>query len=243
MIEKITDLNRLYCSLSGKPDIFSGKIKALAESYGTGYDFLTFYGGDKGIVAAKYYNSAVISGNTEDSEALDELKSFLTVLGKGTLMSYELSEGLGISADCKKSCIMKFTDKVPRENDLNRDNVNNGLTYREIYEILKEGFDMSFDEWYVDINHNVRHGISRIFTVGNFTTATLMFSVDGISFISAVATRPDMRGKGWAGKLVRYIALSEAKCRNEACLICEEKLKGLYENAGFTLSGYCAETK
>lgn len=242
MIEKITDLNRLYCSLSGKPDIFSGKIKALAESYGTGYDFLTFYGGDKGIVAAKYYNSAVISGNTEDSEALDELKSFLPVLGKGTLMSYELSEGLGIPADCKKSCIMKFTDKVPRENDLNRDNVNNGLTYREIYEILKEGFDMSFDEWYVDINHNVRHGISRIFTVGNFTTATLMFSVDGISFISAVATRPDMRGKGWAGRLVRYIALNEAKYRNEAYLICEEKLKGLYENAGFTLSGYCTET-
>ena len=73
MIEKITDLNRLYNSLSGKPDIFSGKIKALAEGYGTGYDFLTFYSGDKGITAAKYYNSAVISGNTDDPEALDEL--------------------------------------------------------------------------------------------------------------------------------------------------------------------------
>lgn len=241
MIEKITDLNRLYNSLSGKPDIFSGKIKALAEGYGTGYDFLTFYSGDKGITAAKYYNSAVISGNTDDPEALDELKSFLSVLGKGTLMSYGLSERLGIAADCKKSCIMKFTDKAPRENDLNRDNVNNGLTYREIYEILKEGFDMSFDEWYVDMNHNVRHGISRIFTVGNFTTASLMFSVDGISFISAVATRPDMRGKGWAGRLVRYIALKEAKYRNEVYLICKEELKGLYENAGFTLSGYCSE--
>lgn len=243
MIEKITDINRIYSLLSGKPDIFSGKIKALAESYGTGYDFLTFYGGDKGIVAAKYYNSAVISGNTEDMEALSELKSFLPLLGKGVLMSPGLSENLGISADCKKSCIMKFTDKAPREGDLTRDNVNNGLSYREIYEILKDGFDMSFDEWYVDMNHNVRHGISRIFTVGNFTTAALMFSVDGISFISAVATRPDMRGKGWASKLVRYIALNEGKLGNEACLICEEKLKGLYEGAGFTLSGYCAETK
>lgn len=241
MIEKITDSDRLYNSLSGKPDIFSGKIKALAEGYGMGYDFLTFYGGDKGIVAAKYYNSAIISGNTHDSEALDELKSFLPILGKGTLMTYELSEGLGISADCKKSCIMKFIDKTPRDSDLNRDNVNNGLTYREIYDILKDGFDMSFDQWYVDMNHNVRHGISRIFTVGNFTTAALMFSVDGISFISAVATRPEMRGKGWASRLVRYIALCEAKCRNETYLICEEKLRGLYENAGFTISGYCTE--
>lgn len=239
MIEKITDMDRLYNSLSGKPDIFSGKIKALAESYGTGYDFLTFYSGDSGITAAKYYNSAVISGYTDNEEALSELKSFLPVLGKGTLMSSGLSDRLGISEVCKKGCIMKFTDKAPRDNDLSRDNVNNGLTYREIYDILKDGFDMSFDEWYVDINHNVRHGISRIFTVGNFTTASLMFSVDGISFISAVATRPEMRRKGWAGRLVRYIALSEAKCRNEAYLICEESLKGFYEKAGFTLSGNC----
>lgn len=241
MIEKTEDIEKIYRSLSGRPDIFSGKIKALLESYGTGYDFLSFYVQDKGVVIGKYYGGSVISGNIPDEEGAEELKSFLPTLGKGVLMSLENGERLGIADTARKGCIMKFTDSAPREGDLTRDDVTTWLSYREIYEILKDGFDMSFDEWYVDINHNVRHGISTVYSVGNASTATVMFTVDGISFVSAVATRPEMRGRGIATKLLRYIGKKEKEARNDCLLICKEELLPFYTAAGFTLSGYSVE--
>ncbi len=241
MIERTDDIERIYSSLSGRPDIFSGKIKALAESYGTGYDFLSFFVQDKGAVIGKYYGSSVISGNIPDEERAAELRSFLPTLGKGVLMSRENAEKLGVWDTARKGYIMKFTDSAPRSGDLTREDVSTWLSYREIYDILKDGFDMSFDEWYVDINHNVRHGISTVYSVGNASTAAVMFTIDGISFVSAVATRPEMRGKGIGTKLIRYIGKKEKEARNECLLICKEELLPFYKAAGFTPSGFSAE--
>ena len=68
-----------------------------------------------------------------------------------------------------------------------------------------------------------------------------MFTVDGISFVSAVATRPEMRGRGIATKLLRYIGKKEKEARNDCLLICKDELLPFYTAAGFTLSGYSVE--
>ena len=221
MITRIFTEEELKAALvSFTPDIFTGKIKALCMAYGFSYPFLKFFRSEKAVIAF-YYASAVICG-----EADEELKAFCESSGITDLLIshggshdgilYVLSyKGGGKSADLK-------TD----------------APYEKVFDILKDGFEIEFDSWYTDTCHNVRHGISEIYTLDNNATAQKMFAVDGIALISLVAVKKEQRQKNYGRKVVEAVA-ERLSPLNRVFVICQQELLPFYKKCGFEQIAVC----
>ncbi len=236
MIEQVFDEEKLWSGLK-KPDLFSGKIKAIHKAYGFGYPFAKFYKQENGAVIGKYYDNAVVFSESDETDT-EELKEFLEIVGYGEiLMPYGLSEKLGFRDNVEKNLVFCYEDDEIMS-DLCNKTVTLTESYDKIYKILSEGFDIGIDNWYTDINHNVRHCVSRVYTVPDKATATVMFSIDGISYLSYIATARSERNKGYGGKLLRYIIKKELADGNRPYLICKEELRKFYEKNGLRNVGY-----
>lgn len=232
MIERIFTAEELEASLkSFTPDIFSGKVKALAQAYGFGYPFLKFYRQENRAVISAYYGSAVICGTLNE-----EILYFCLSAGFSEILCPERSEiSEGLSAEILN--IMEYTGGGESSEQLRKD-----TPYKEVYDILKDGFDISFDDWYTDTCHNVRHGISEVFTLENRAAAQKVFDIDGASLISLVAVRKQYRGKDYGGRLIR--ALSAELCKkSRVFVICEDRLMPFYKKNGYIFQKYCTQIK
>ena len=104
----------------------------------------------------------------------------------------------------------------------------------ECYEILKESFDSfgSFDEWYVDISHRIRHGVSGLYLYEK-TTVTKYFDIDGFVFVSGIATAASERGKGTARRVLRCLAEEFRTEGKRMYLFALDHRKSFYEAIGF----------
>ncbi|MGN0655765.1 MAG: GNAT family N-acetyltransferase [Ruminiclostridium sp.] len=236
MLKQVYSLKELFPE-SYTPDIFSGKIKALALAYGFNYPFCRFFVQDGGGAIADYYGEGVLFA-PENYSGGEELVPFLKATGmKSIIMSAKVCEKAGLQSAAKKSLIMAYCGENEQESpaDLRAD-----LPYERVFDILKDGFPLDFDSWYPDVCHFVRHGISKVYTIPGKATATVMFSLDGVSLISYVASAENERGKGYALALVSYIAAEEQKRGFKPYVICEKGLCRFYEKAGFALSGEAA---
>ena len=83
---------------------------------------------------------------------------------------------------------------------------------RELYPLLSACFSEglpSFDGWYADVSHRLRHGCCRIAVVheNGRPVACAMTTAEGggAALIGAVATHPDFRGRGYASACVAYL--------------------------------------
>lgn len=221
MITRITEKEELKKALSAfSPDVFTGKIKALYEAYGFSYPFLKFFRGERAVIAF-YYASAVICG-----EADEEIAEFCCISGITDLLISHGGSSDGILYILKYagggSCADLKTDTA----------------YEKVYDILKDGFDMEFDSWYTDICHNVRHGISEIYTLEDAATATKMFSIDNIALISLVAVKKEHRNRNCGRKLIE--AVSQRLCpENRVYVICEKELVPFYRKCGYEITAEC----
>lgn len=226
MIKRIFTEKELEKALQNTaPDIFSGKIKALFRAYGFEYPFLKFFVSENGAVMAVYYGSAVISG-TADEEVLE----FCSISGFGEILCPENGKGQRLN-------IMEYKGGGKTTSLLSAD-----APYSEVFEILKDGFDISFDDWYTDTCHNVRHGISEVFALEGKATAQKMFTVDGISLISLVAVKKEARKNGTGSRLIQ--AVSERLAKNSRVfVICEDSLVPFYEKNGYAVKEYCTQIK
>ena len=239
MLKQVYSLKALFPE-SYTPDIFSGKIKALALAYGFKYPFCRFFvqdGKEGGGAIADYYGEGVLFAS-ENYSGGEELVPFLKASGmKSVIMSANTCEKAGLQSAATKSLIMAYCGEKEREKpgDLRAD-----LPYERVFDILKDGFPLDFDSWYPDVCHFVRHGISKVFAIEGKATATVMFSLDGVSLISYVASAENERGKGYALALVSYIAAKEQKRGFTPYVICKNELSGFYEKAGFTVVGEAA---
>lgn len=234
MIKQIFTAEELENSLNNiNPDIFSGKIKALAEGYGFSYPFLKFFLQDNTAVIAVYYGSAVICGAVNE-----ELVQFCIASGFSEILMPERGMNFGgINADSLN--IMEYRGGVIAA-DI--PSLSTDTPYKEVFEILRDGFDINFDDWYTDTCHNVRHGISEVFTLENKAAAQKMFTIDGISLISLVAVKKEYRGRDYGGRIIR--SLSALLSRNSRVfVICEDKLKPFYEKNGYVHKGHCTQLK
>jgi len=235
MIKRIFSLQELNQSLDGiKKDVLSGKIKSLAKSYGFDYPFLKFYAQTSpAAVISLYYSSAVIVG-----EAAEETALFLENEFSGEILTSPQNEKVFGAFSHETLYIMEYegsalSDKIPLRAD---------LPYEKVYDILKEGFNISFDDWYVDTCHRVRHGISKVYTAFDKATATEMFCEDGMLLISLVAVKKKYRGEGLGGALIKALSekLSE---KGRVFVICEKALIPFYEKNGYKFSENCIQMK
>lgn len=232
MLKQVYSLKELFPE-SYTPDIFSGKIKALALAYGFNYPFCRFFVQDCGGAIADYYGEGVLFAPPDYSGG-EELVHFLKASGmKSIIMSANTCEKAGLQSAAPKSLIMAYCGEKERERPVG---LRADLPYERVFDILKDGFSLDFDVWYPDVCHFVRHGISKVFAIPGKATATVMFSLDGVSLISFVASAEKERGKGYASALVSYIAAEEQKRGFTPYVICEKELCRFYEKAGFAIS-------
>ena len=236
MIKKITDPDTLYNTLNkGAPSVYTEKIRSLADAYGIGNEFCTFYTQTGGTVISNYYNSAVAARcGVRPGDRLAELMEFLMCgMFRKIIMPLEIFSATNVDANVEKLILMKYdsgkkTGAVPGKETIRTD-----FSINDIYEIASDGFDIDFNNWYTDTNHMLRHGISKLYALENNTCAVKMFSSSGISYLSYICTRKEERGKGLATRLVGSICAEEALAGNSTYIFCAEELCGFYENIGF----------
>lgn len=233
MIKQILSLGELERAFGGiKPDILSGKIKALGRAYGFSYSFLKFFGQTDGrSVISVYYGSAVICGEADEEAAI-----FCKQAGVSEILMPEAVYTRHFSEfSAEQLYIMEYKGGIFEPEKLSAD-----TSYEKIFEILRDGFDISFEDWYPDMCHNVRHGISEVFTLEDKATATKMFSEDGLSLISLVAVKKEHKGKGLGARIVRS-ASERLALKDRVFVICKGELVPFYSKNGYKICGNCRQ--
>ncbi len=227
--------------LAEAKDIFSIKIYSNMKAYG-GYDFFSVYGG-KGILIGRYYDDLVIKTKGVISEdTIEELSLFLKVCGfKSALTGVETGKRLMAAGwlNAEESIIYKFSSELIPENENipEMEEINAAPVLDDVFPILKDGFPgIKYEDWYTDISHKTRHGISSVYVYGG-ATATVMADINGSVFISLVATKNESRGKGEAKKLLRRLGLYFEKQGKEVSILCKPELSSFYRKAGFYEAG------
>ena len=109
----------------------------------------------------------------------------------------------------------------------------------EVYKILSEGFPniADFSLWYTDTSHRCRHGISRVFTYRNCTTASAIFDIGSTVLIGQVATTLSARGRGYAREFLRWLAKFFNGLGKRAYLLALDVRVSFYEEIGFKIAG------
>lgn len=206
----------------------ANKIRALYMAYGMKYGFCRFFRQGE-LYVSVLDGSVVICGESDD---YSELAGFLTVNGFTDIFCCEavgekLSELLRIS--CDKVKLMRFhgCDDGGRP-------VTEADSLSDVYDIIKEGFDIEFEPWYLDMSHRVRHGISRCYVLDDSAALTVQHEINGEALISQVAVRRSSRGKGIGTALVSAVSSS---IHGEVYVICEDRLEAFYKRAGFEAVG------
>ncbi|MCQ2491368.1 MAG: hypothetical protein MJ079_07245, partial [Ruminococcus sp.] len=207
------DSELLMQTLSGR------KMLAYMKAYGAEYDFCRFYKitGEYGNIGEGYMfiiNSTLIICGDGQLEADEELQIFIN-----------MNMPFRIEGDQR---ILSGIDRGNRYQVLNRTVFElvpdtNSYTFAEeyvdfdpylpdVYHILSEGFPniADFSLWYTDTSHRCRHGISRVFTYRDCTTASIVFDIGNEALIGQVATKVSARGSGLLTQ-VRWVRVRRAR--------------------------------
>ncbi|MDE7234709.1 MAG: hypothetical protein K2N29_06580, partial [Ruminiclostridium sp.] len=145
MIREIETEDELFGALNSLPnDLFTGKLRALAQGYGTKYPFLRFYFLGRSGVLARYYGSAVLSGS-----AGAEAAEFVKMLPIHELFLPQKAYREAFSEfSAKRLNILKYGGKA---DPLPEEEIRVNPPYESVFEILRESFpELRFDEWYPD---------------------------------------------------------------------------------------------
>ncbi|MCM1333509.1 MAG: hypothetical protein NC084_03215 [Bacteroides sp.] len=234
MIRAVTDEAALFAALDALPrDLFTGKLYALARGYGVNYPFLRFYFLGRSGVFARYYGAATFGGSA-DGEDPEEIAAFIEMSGLHELFLPESAYLAAFSSfPAERLNILKYSGKAA---PLPSGEIRKNPPYEAVFAVLREGFPaLSFEEWYPDACHNVRHGIAALYLLGE-STAECAFADRGVALLTAVAAKKASRGTGRTLRLVRAVA-AEYAGENDVYVVCRADLVGFYQRAGFIPSG------
>jgi len=234
LIEQEHELDReLLQSLAGK------KMLSYMRAYGANYDFCRFYKitNKTGRGFMFIINSTLIICGDDGLECDDELNLFVSMnLPFRIEGSQKVLNGIKIPERYQKLNRTVFElvpDDKPLESIENFVNFNPSLT--DVYKILSEGFPniAQFDLWYTDTSHRCRHGVSRVFTYRNSTTASAVYDIDNTVLIGQVATRTESRGAGYAREFLRWLAKFFNGLGKRAYLLALDVRVSFYREIGF----------
>lgn len=204
------------------------KIRALLHAYGAGYDFCRFFRqNESAFLAVLDGNGALCCGAQTD---FAELSCFLLLHGVSELF-----------------CSETAADNLCRFGGFRRTDVNlmrfsgtgepcefeHTPSLSEVYKILRTGFAIDFEPWYLDMSHRVRHGVSR-FAVREGACLCVQHNIGGEALLSQVATLPELRGQKRATTLIKAVCAELSP--SEVFVICEDSLLPFYKKIGFEFS-------
>ena len=225
-------IQRIYAreQLTGLPSgVEAGKLLALFEAYGGGYDFCRFFhqsGGGEAFIAA-LDGSFILAG----AECADfpELAQFLSIHGFTDIFCpQEAGEQLRhyLAADFQAVNLMEYADEKQGE-------LPPEVSPSEAWEIIGTRFEVSFEPWYLDMSHRVRHGVSRCFSDGK-AALVLQHVINGEALLSQVCVKREYEGQGIARRLLESVC---GALPGKVQVICEDELTGFYRKCGFVSSG------
>lgn len=218
-----------------------GYLASYYRAYGSRQPFLRFFTDENGGILALMDGVATTSWH-DDTE---ELQWFLRAQGDihtvraAPSVAEELSKSLGGNVQCRP--VMRC--EVAHE--------TNGSTVmpslRKLYPLLDRTFESfpSFDNWYVDVSHRVRHDCCHICGVeydGQLISSAMTVAEWGTgAVIGSVATDSEYRGHGYASQCVTELAAFLQQQR-KTVFICpkNETAQRLYERLGFSVCGQTA---
>ncbi len=245
MIKLITteseiDSDLLIRTLSGK------KMLAYLKAYGAGYDFCRFYkiSEKNGTGYMFMINSTLIICGDGCLNATEELKIFVLmnlpfrIEGDQKILNGLLSSRSETAvSEHYQSLNRTVFELVPDQNTENfaEEYVNFNPDLREVYRILSEGFPniADFSLWYTDTSHRCRHGISRVLTYRDCTTASFVFDIDNCVLIGQVATALKARGSGYAREFLKWLAHFLNNLNKRAFLFALDVRVSFYREIGF----------
>ncbi len=225
----IINTQRLCESCCGK------RILSYLSAYGMGYDFCRFYTSGEDSVILLINSTMLIDGGGFD---VNELKAFIKmnlpfrIEGNQTAIEclYDMEGYHKLHRTCFKLCSDENT--VVDENDINSEPILD-----DVYSILSEGFPnlLDYPIWLADTSHRMRHGISKIFTYKNSTTASIVFDIDNFVLVGQVATKISARGSGYARALLKWLAAYLKKQNKTAVLNALDTRESFYREIGFEI--------
>lgn len=235
LIQSESELDReiLLKTLSGR------KMLAYMKAYGAGYDFCRFYKitDETGVGFMFIINSTLIICSDGKLEATDEIRFFINMnLPFRVEGDSRILRDIGISEHYQ---ILNRTifELIPDDKSsmFAEENVDFDPDLTEVYKILSEGFPniADFSLWYTDTSHRCRHGISRVFTYRQSTTASVIFDIDDVVLIGQVATKLSARGSGYAREFLKWLALFLNNLGKRAFLLALDVRVSFYREIGF----------
>lgn len=236
------EIAELQSSLLKDP-VYNLRVSALIDAYGANQSFFNVWHENFKSVVASLDGSFFICES--DDSNLEEIKEFL-LFAPGVLSisgKKETVETIGLSYNKRtdyhvminKSCSGAEnieTEKDPKLTDI----------YKLISESDSDDLTVgSFNEWYADISHRIRHKCAKAYLLKENGQAVSALLVSAISqkagLISGVVTDKKYRGRKYASRLLSK-ACGELKDEGRfAVAECSQGLIKFYIKSGFTYAG------
>lgn len=203
------------------------KIRSLLNAYGTSYDFCKLYTNESGGTILTYNSTMIADGSFDESE----LDGFVQMLCPITV---EVPANIHLTLGDEYIKTERKLFKAPNGLTCNEDiAVKHNAFIADCFPIISEAFGITeFDEWYVDISHKIRHGVSDIYLYKS-TTVTKAFDINGFVFLSHIATSKAERGQGNASKLIKKLCEKYEKECKDVYLYSKEERYTFYRSLGF----------
>lgn len=206
------------------------RIEAYFNAYGGNYDFCRFYSGDN-ILMMNYCGKFYVS--VKDDFDWEELYFFLK--NAGTLWAEMNSRGFDVLRDTFYDYRTIPLYLMKSEAVEVSEGGNFTESYSEVFSVIKDAFELSdddFSNWYTDTCHRVRHGVTRLIALDDYSASCTVFyeNTEGC-FLSDIGVKKEYQGRGLGRKLL-YNAnrLLENK---KLSLLCKADKREFYKSCGF----------
>lgn len=237
MVSLCSDFNELSFLPA---DPYSARITAFFKTYGAEHGFALFWvqrEGDVPMAAISRVDGNMTLCAFENAD-FEELACFMNAAGFSSLTcSEENMKNLGFEMS-KSSFTVKYSgDFQPTKAGISRD-----CDKRQIYDLLcRCGFELgSYGSFLADVCARLNKGTASMASVEENgavqACAFALFEGEKSVLLGAVATSPEARGRGYASKLVGFLA--QEKCGKEVFLFCRnDGLADFYAKIGFETVG------
>lgn len=221
------------------------RICSLMRAYGLNVPFIQFFADDNGAIASIMDGVCTLFCPELPN---DEWCAFLQMHPDVFLIhtSGETGAFLAETLHCrhesgKVMCLENVLSKTALQTDGTAE-----ASVREIYAVLSAVFSdfSSFDGWYVDASHRVRHGCCHYAVErldGNVSSVAMTVAeAENCALIGCVATLPNFRGRGAATRCITCLIDSLAASKIYIAPS-DEYSASLYKKIGFVTCGTWAE--
>ncbi len=221
------------------------RIGALMRAYGLCVPFIQFFADEEGALASimdgicTFYCASLPN---DEWCAFLQMHSDIKILHTDAKIASYLAEQWHISFE--SGSVMRY-NQASSDIPLQKDGAG-GEPLREIFGLLSAVFDdfPSFDGWYVDTSHRVRHGFCHIAAERDdgrmVSVAMTVAEVEDMALIGGVATLLSHRGQGAASRCIRRL-IESLKQSDILIAPSDDYSAKLYSKLGFVPWGTWAE--